>query len=213
MSLILHIQKQYEASRIMRQNGNAQFTTSPYFFSIYGDTVRENVDIVRAVSSNPDYIVCCIKFPYQSYGRNYIGMDVFDIVDNGCNSLKNLKLSRWYLDRINFVDNGNLNSFLLVNNDDESKSIDYNTMDFQFVSDIRFTVKSLWEVFNEIDLNCETSAEGHLYLKYYLQRSDLKNSLQSLDHYKQQLLEQKDLNKQYSALLKKIEDLLLNNGR
>lgn len=205
------LQTLFDAARVEKQAGN-DINVTPVYISIYPDgSVKSTNSHILSISGNPKYIIFCIRFPYQAFGRPssvYYETQRRAFIDETGKIIDRIKIHNWGIKEITFGDELTITDFIIESEKDES--FNYNFMDFQFISQIKFSAQMLWEVLCEIDIHCKTGQEANLYTRYYLKRIELQKATYTLDDYKQQLDDQKDLVKQHVELLKKIEELTKN---
>jgi hypothetical protein len=208
------LQSLFEVARIEKQAGNSGLEVKPVYISISSNSeVRESNSSILSITGNPKYIIFCINSPYQAFGRpssTYYNTEVRAFINQEGNIIDKIKIHFWGIKQITFGDELIVTDFILERND-RSYDFHYSFMEFQLVSQLKFSVQMLWDLLCEVDINCKTGEEIDIYVRYYLKRVELSNAQYSIQQYQEQIAEQKDIIKQHKDLIDIIKGLTNNN--
>jgi hypothetical protein len=140
---------------------------------------------------------------YHAYGRQ-VDSEIFCYVNRSGEASRQLMLSKWALQDIQLFGNSSIQSATMRLIADPSQI-------FSFDDSIGMPIKSfqsLWTLFSEIDVNCSTSKEAEFYFNYFVNKLELDSVTFSLNDYRNQLQESKNVINQYQGLLNRISALV-----
>ena len=198
------IQSLFDAARLSRQSGGSIHLTC-YYYSIYPDgAVRESNNVVTSVLGNPLYIACCTVHEYNTLYGKPIDSEIFCFVNRSGEPSNNLTLSKWSLQDIRLFQNSIVDGASMRLLGDPSQVF---TLEYESGSPIR-SFQTLWTLFLEIDANCSTVKEAEFYLKYFVEKLELNDTSFTLQQYRDQLADARDLIHRYNSLLEKISRLV-----
>lgn len=212
MNRIPILQSLFDSARLNIQSGNSNLDVKPIYLSIfYNRPVQIDSSNIRSTAGNPIYIGVCTRAPYQAFGRPssiYYKTELHAYINQSGEILNNLTLSNWTLESVIFGDELIVQEFTIHLNDNVNEKFIYTIMDFQFISQEKLDFNDVWSFINAIDLNCKTPNEADIYTRFLIKKKEANSNLLTLEQYKQELKEQRDLVTQYGYLLKKIEGLV-----
>lgn len=206
MPIISTIQSKYEVARIARQNGNSDSRITPFFYSIYTDNrVKQSDTLTIAVANNPKYIIGCTVAYRPNYGAPYKEAHPFCYINKDEDYYSEIKLEKWSLSDIKIFQLESVDGATITLASDYNQSF---TFYFRTTSPFR-TVQQLWNLFIEIEENCNTLSELKIYYNYYLHKLEMENMAITLQEYQRKIEEQKALIKQHEELLERIAELVM----
>jgi len=203
MHRIPFIQNLFDAARLSRQNGSTT-NLSPYFYSIYDDgLVKESNNALTCILDDPCNIVCCTVLRYYEYGWRE-DSQIFCYVNRRGDASSELALNKWSLQDIKLFENSLISGASMRLLRDPSQIFSFN---YESGTPIK-SFQILWNLFSEINASCSTVKEAEFYFKYFDNKLELDQANYTLEDYREQLQESKDINKQYQDLLEKISTLV-----
>lgn len=205
MSRSSTIQSKYEVARIARQNGNSDSRITPFYYSIYSNNqVKSSETLTIAVADNPKYIIGCTVAYRPGYGAPYKEAEPFCYLNIDEDYHSQIKLDRWSLSNIKIFQLEIIDGATFTLASDYTQAF---TLYFKTTSPFR-TIQHLWNLFIEIEQNCNTLDELKVYYKYYLHKLEMEKMSISLQEYKDTIEEQRSLIAQHQLLLERIKELL-----
>lgn len=205
MSRSSTIQSKYEVARIARQNGNSDSRITPFYYSIYSNNrVKSSETLTIAVADNPKYIIGCTVAYRPGYGAPYKEAEPFCYINKNEDYYSEIKLDKWSLSEIKIFQLEIVDGATITSTSDYTQAF---TFYFKSTSPFR-TIQKLWNLFIEIENNCNTLDELKIYYKYYLHKLEMENMAISLQEYEDTIEEQKSLISQHKQLLERIAELL-----
>jgi hypothetical protein len=212
MHRISTLQSLFDAARLNIQCGNTNLEVKPIYLSIFDNRpVQSDSSTIRSIAGNPIRIGVCTISLYQAFGRPssiYYKIELHAYINQSGEILNNLTLSNWTLESVIFGDELIVQEFTIQLNDNVNERFVFTMMDFQFISQEKIDFNDVWLFINEIDSTCKTANEAEIYTKFLIKRKEANSNLKTVDDYKQQLEEQKDLIGQHESLLRKIQSLV-----
>jgi len=194
----------FNIAREERQNGDVNRSITSYYISIYEDNSITGSDtVLRAITGNPKYIIGHTVHNYEYFGRRK-DAKIFGYINSNGDLINGIYKSKWILTdfkmfQVSFIESA---TFKLISNSNEE-------FEFHFDSSTPFkSIQLLWDLFVEIDDNCDTVKEAKLYYEYFLKKLELQDMTLSMDNYRQQITNQNDLIIQHESLLNVIKNLI-----
>ncbi|AMQ01862.1 hypothetical protein AY601_5049 [Pedobacter cryoconitis] len=201
------LQSLFDAAYADKRSANPTITVSPVYFTILpNNTVRESKNNVMSITGNPDYHVCCIKYPYPSYGKTFYTTELFCFLNRAGDIIEGIGLKNWLLIDINFRDE-NIVSTATFQHIEKSLLYKYSYVELQFKSRYALTLAELWEMLTEMDSACSTVKEMEIYTFYFLQKKEKQALEFTVDTFKIRLAKEENLIHQHQDLLAKIKSL------
>lgn len=204
MNRIPIVQSLYEIAKTERQNGNANSSITPYYYSIDSNNIVHATNtLITAVSENPEYLFCCTVHNYQYYGTRH-DAKIYCYLNKEGTIFPRITRQKWSLEsldifQLSIIDEA---TFSLINDPSQIFS-------FKFDSGSPFkSMQTLWDLFIEIDDNCDTVKEAKLYYEYFLKKLEIHDMSLSMDDYREQIANQNDLIIQHESLLGVIKNLV-----
>lgn len=205
MSRISNIQSKYETARIARQNGDTDSRITPFYYSIYSNNqIKLSDTLTIAIANNPEYIIGCTVAYRAGYGAPYKDAQPFCYVNKDEDYHSEIKLDKWSLSDIKIFQLEIIDGATITLKTDYTQVFTFN---FKSTSPFR-TLQQLWNLFIEIELNCNTIDELKIYYKYYLYKLQMENMAISLQEYRDAIDEQRSLINQHENLLERIVGLV-----
>ena len=142
---------------------------------------------------------------YIEYGRR-LGLQILAYVNRVGDPSREIRLTKWSLQDIKLFQNSLIQGATMKFLADPAQVFSF---DDNGGMPIR-SFQSLWTLFLEVDANCSTVKEAEFYFKYFVQNLELDLANYTLEDYRKQLQESKDINKQYQEQLVKISTIVRN---
>lgn len=185
---------------------NEPFKARKLFYTIdQNNIVSEHTLLTSTAFNNRCWTIACTDYSYSTNFGMYINYDLACIVDKNGSVVNTISLDNWSLIEIRFETSRDKPrpKFRFAKNNNLEESIELSSV---FAS----KVQHAWNFFIEINQKCNTIREAEFYRDYFISNIQHNHTTRTLDEYRRELNECKDLIKQHRELIEKLEDIAAN---